>query len=524
MQALAACEARGADFAQVYRYQYVIARNRVTTPGLKAHQFAGYHVHAGSGQPVSRVRDRHGMAFGLLLGLGVDPGGLVTPNRRIEAVDLSGSDPLGSIERWLDDLAGRWTLLAATNGARRIYCDPSGSNGVVFNPHNERIASSTLLCLDDPVQLHPDYDHRLVESGGAKYTLFDTRDIRVRRLNPSCYLDLASFAETRYWPRPDWAGSLPRSSGELYDEIIASASHVTQTLIGSFPTALPLSGGRDSRLLAGFAGRAIHKVGQVYTHINNYGTRQDAAIGALVAETLGTPHEVHDYRTVRPSPADLERLCTDFQIGLGHDAQPPGEVRNGTALQLADGALVLRGHQTDILRAVLLDRPGPDGRANLRWQIKRLMPVPFASFDGEVYGRFRPRYAQWLHGLPDHAQEKSIDLMFLEVYYSSSIGAIFPALNRNFYISPFNSRRLIQLAMSINDDYRKRSFAVDDLLYRMNPALHHVPLDYETGALIDDLASPAYQRAAARVRISRTVQRAASLGAPAAHRLPRAGS
>lgn len=520
MQALAACVARGAEFAQVYRYQYVISRAALETPGMQAHQFAGFHVRAGSGLPVARVRDRHGMAFGLLLGIGVDPGGPVTPNRRIGSVDLSEDDPLEEIEQWLDHVAGRWTFLASAGGVRRIYCDPAGSNGVVYNPETGRVGSSPLLCIDDEVRDCRGYDHRQIETEGGKYTLFATRDARVRRMNPSCHLDLISFAETRYWPREDWQDTLPATRAEVYEEIIATASRATQALIRSYPCALPLSGGRDSRLLAGFAGRAIHQVGQVYTHVNNYGTRQDAAIGALVAETLGVPHEIHDHRDSRADAETLARLRCEFQIGLGHDAEPPGEIANGVALRLADGALVLRGHQTDILRAVLLDQPGPRGRANLRWQIKRLMPVPFASFTNRVYRRFRPLYLDWLQGLPASARDKSIDLMFLEIYYPSSIGAIFPALNRNLYLSPFNSRRLVLLAMSIDDAYRKASFAVDDLLFRMNPALHHVPLDYETGALIDDLADPAYCRAAARVRMTRTARRALQTGAGAV-RVPR---
>lgn len=524
MQAMAACEARGADFARVYRYQYVIARAAIDLPGMKVHQFAGYHIRAGSGLPVARLRDRHGLTFGYVLGIAVGPEGLITQNRRIDTVDLSAEDPFRTIEDWLDNLAGRWTLIAAAGGVRRIYCDPAGSNGVLYNRRNGRVGSSLLLCLDDPVQDRPDYDHHLVEKEGAKYTLFDTRDTRVRRLNPSCHLDLSNLSECRYWPRNDWQDSLPATRAQMHEEIIGTASAVIQTLIQSFPCALPLSGGRDSRLLAGFAGHAIHKVGQVYTHVNNYGTRQDAAIGALVAETLGVPHEIHDHREVRPDTATRARLCNEYQIGLGYDADPPGEVRNGMVTHLADGALVLRGHQTDVLRAVMLDKPGPAARADLRWQVKRLMPVPFSRFTGEIYRRFRPRYARWLRALPPSVRDKSVDMMFLEIYYPSSIGAIFPALNRNFYIAPFNSRRLVSLAMSFDDDYRKNSFVVDDLLFAMNPALHNVPLDYETGALIDDLSDPAYRRAASRARMIRTSQRAALEGGSRAEARPRAGA
>lgn len=69
--------------------------------------------------------------------------------------------------------------------------------------------------------------------------------------------------------------------------------------------------------------------------------------------------------------------------------------------------------------------------------------------------------------------------MFAEIYYSSSLGVTFPAMTRNFYLSPFNSRQLIGLALAIDDEYRHQSKAVDDMLLRLSPELAAVPIDYE---------------------------------------------
>ena len=176
----------------------------------------------------------------------------------------------------------------------------------------------------------------------------------------------------------------------------------------------------------------------------------------------------------------------------------------------------MRGHQTDILRAVFLDRNGEAARAELIWQVKRLMPVPYPEFTRKVYRLFSKRYKAWLDGLPKCVQAKSVDMMFAEIYYCSSLGVTFPGLVRHFYLSPFNSRRMIGLCMSIDDEYRHESLAVDDLIYRLNPALHHVPLDYETGALLDDLEDPIYRRAAVRMRVMKTTARAAAVSSRAA--------
>ncbi|WP_143092405.1 hypothetical protein [Sulfitobacter brevis] len=478
---------------------------------MRAHGFAGLHVHTGASLRTARLRDVHGKVFGLLLGIAVGPDGLVTQNQHIDSIDLTRSDAFTAIENLLTHFAGRFTLIAAQGRDRRVYGDAVGMNGIVYNPTLQRVAASVPLCIDDAVQDHPDYNHHLCETEGGKYTFFDTRDRRVRRMNPSCYLDLANFAETRFWPPSNGLGPLPSSLTDTYDEIISIASHSTQTLLQSFPCVLPLTGGRDSRLIAAFAGNDMHRAVQIYTHVTNYSSRQDAAIAALVAQTLGGRLCVHDRRITHVPQVRRDRMRDEFQLALGYDAAPPSELRTGVVTHLPFDALVLRGHQTDILRAVFSDFRGPTGRAALRWQVKRLMPVPYARFTNAEEQRFTHRYAAWRDALPYALRDHSTDLMFTELYYPSSVGATFPALNRNFYISPFNSRRLISLAMSIDEQYRHESLAVDDLVYRMNPALHNVPIDYETGASLDDLNDPHYCAAAVQARASRTEARAGGL-------------
>lgn len=512
MLALDRCAARGVDFASAFRYQYVIARRQLDAPGFNHRVFAGHHIHSGPALPVTQLHDRQGLPIGVLLGLAADDAGHVGDHRRLMRLDTADPAAFDRLEDWIDGLAGRWTLLVAIGTQVRLYCDPSGMNGVVYNRSLRRVASSVTLCVDDALQDHPHYDHVLNETEGAKYTLGDTRDLRVRRLNPSFHLDMRRLVETRFWPRADSLAA-PAALGDHYDRIIATARARIESLVDAAPCILPLSGGRDSRLIAGFAGRAAHRMAGVFTHVTNYGTRRDATIAGTLAAELGVPHRVLDYRETRVPAADLAALRDGYQVALGWDATPPDEYRLGLVLDLPEGAAILRGHQTDILRAVFRDRPGDAGRADLRWQIKRLMPVPYRQYTGQVYRRFRKRYAHWAATLPPWARDRQIDMMFAEIYYPSSLGSTFPALFRNFYLSPFNCRRLIGMSMAINEDYRHQSLAVDDLLYRMGPGLHHVPLDYEMGASIDGFDDPVHRRALVRRRAMQTATRTAGLAA-----------
>lgn len=511
MLALSRCAARGVEFAQAFRYQYVIARRKVDAPGFAYRAFARHHVYTGPALPVTQLQDRNGLAVGLLLGRAADAEGLLPATRRIDAFATTEDEPFDRLERWLDDLSGRWTLIAAIGEEVRLYSDPTGMNGVVYNRQLRRVAASLTLCLDDEVQLNPDYKHAQIETEGAKYTLFDTRDVRVRRMNPSCYLDLRSFAETRFWPRPETFAA-PASLAAHYDEIIATA----QARIAAFATGaacvLPLSGGRDSRLIAGFAGPAAFAMAEVYSHVTKYATRRDAVIAGEVAATLGLRHKVLDLRQTRHPQADLDRLRDSFQVALGYDANPPDEYRLGIVLDLPEDAVMLRGHQTDILRAVYGDYRTPEGRADLGWQIRRLKPVPYHCCGPKVVRRFGGRYQAWIDTLPETARDRQADLMFLEIYYPSSIGASFPALYRNFYLSPFNCRRLVGMAMAIDEDYRREAWPVTDMLYRMNPGLHDIPFDNEMPASMDSFANPAARAALVADRRAATLARAGTLG------------
>ncbi len=519
MQALAECATRGVDFAVAFRYQYAISRQPVEAAGFNVHPFAGHFVSTGNAVRVSRLRDAHGMSFGLLLGIAVDGGGLLGAECSIPDIDCHDEAPFAALEGWLETLTGRYTLLAAIGGDVRVYCDATGMNGVVYNRKLRRVAASLYLAIDDAVMERPDYDHAAVAERGAKYTLFDTRDRRVRRLNPNCWLDLRTFRETRFWPRADQSFHLDKADyAEAYSQIIDAGRHVTEALIAGLPCALPITGGRDSRIIAGFAQGRLGRLRHVFTHITNYGTRKDAAIARHVADALRVPLEVHDFKTDRIPADDLARETAIWQVATGLDGPPPTNVGKGVSRFLAEDTVILRGHQTDILRAVFLDRKGEAARADLIWQVKRLMPVPYPEFTRKIFRRFGARYKAWVDALPGCVREKSVDMMFAEIYYCASLGLTFPGLVHHFYLSPFNSRRMIGLSMSFDDEYRHESLAVDDLIYRMNPALHHVPLDYETGALLDDLEDPAYRRAVVRLRVMKTTARAAAVSARVATR------
>lgn len=483
IEAVRICKQRNVAFKTAFRLQYLVSEDGTLNLPMTRTAIGRWTVYSGSGLGLATLRDRAGVAFAVLLGIAVDETGLIGTEHRVMTLDTHAPSFFDDFEAWLKPVAGRYTIVLNAAESSRIYCDPVGMNGVVYEPSIRQVASSTLLCLNRPVIEHPLYDHQINETEGGKYTLFHTRDAHVRRMNPNAWLDLDDFSEHRFWPRNETFDTPMSALGDIYDEITQRARHSIAAIVGGpFKTSLPMSGGQDSRLLAVLAGPSMKKIDQVYSHINNYVGRIDAGVARSVCRQIGRRHEIHDRKRVKPDPDQIDESTRYFQTAAGVVTPIPDELRTGVVERLLPGSVMLRGHQTDLLRGVFLDRLGARGRENFVWQIKRLLIVPRKKFTLDIYQRFLPEYQTWYDSLPQTARHKSVDFMFVEVYYSASLGVTFPGLHRNFYMSPFNSRRLIELCISIDDTYRRASDAVNDLVLRLNEKVHDVPFDFEVGA------------------------------------------
>jgi hypothetical protein len=477
-------------FDDAFRWQYLLTQRDIAQTALLRHTFASWNVYVGNGVQIARLFDVNDEQIGLFIGIGVAQDGLIEGDHRVGSLDATQSTFFTDFENWLFYVAGRYNVLVARDDDARFYSDPVGMNGTVFCTTERQVAASLALCINRDIVDHPLYDHTHIENGKGNYSLFHTRDKDVHRANPNAYLSLSDFRETRFWPRDEpFTTSRPRA--EVYDEIITRTASVIRAINAAYTTALPLSGGQDSRLLAAIAGDQLGDIEQKFTHIHNYAGRIDATIAGKMAQVLEIKHEVHDKRDYKSNRSTIGRAQAEYDTALGYTAPIKDEVKEDIHRGVTDGAVVLRGHQTDLLRAVFIDKPGAEGRASLRWQVKRLLIVPRKEFDSKIHGRFAPEYKAWIASLPCNVRDYQVDLMFVEIYYSATIGASFPAMSRNFLMSPFNSRHMIALSLSIEEQYRRDSLAVNDILLALNPALHDVPFDYEFGGsrdldLIDD--------------------------------------
>lgn len=502
------CERDGIDFNHVFRYQFAASKQNLDGFMSPPFPLGGWKIYFGSGLPLVNIKDKSGKVVGVVAGI------CFSDHVHADSVTLdflggSGQGQVEAFSQWVVALGGRYTVFVTIQGKVLVYTDPVGMNGLVYNRADQIVGSSPLVCVTDELQWNDHYNKDDVLSGVSKITLFETSDVRVRRCNPNCYLDLDKFTETRFWPlvpiEPCSQGDIRSILEGIYERANASVAGI----VDQHDCLVPVSGGMDSRLMIAMAGSSVGKVKQFFTHIFNYASRIDATIAGNICKRLQLPFVTYDKRNIELDEAWVEEQRKIVAITTGFSAPLPRETQYGLTKSLPEDHVILRGHQTDIMRAVFLDRIQDKARTNFRWQVKRLLIVPFKKFTDEIFLKFLPQYEEWYESLPAVNEPHSIDLMFLEIYYASTIGVTFPALHHNFYMSPFNSREFIAEAMKLPKEYRKNGHAVFDFLMIQNPTLAEVPFDFEFGGKreLDDIDDILQMREMVKQRIDDTLQR-----------------
>lgn len=498
-------EAANLDFASIFAYQYVVGPRGKSIAGMDQLEIADVTVNVGRKLHRAVLLDGQGRLFGHILGIAVAPNGLINGEVSVDTLNLDDPAVFDRLAEYLNDVAGRYVLICAAGQEKRLYTDPVAMIGCCVNAKDRLAGSSLGLVLERDVIPHPKYDHEAVRSRGAKYAFFHTYDAHVTRLNGSFYLDLANFADYRFWPREEHFERPQSEYGAIYDEIIAASRHNMKEIIAHFPTSLPISGGSDSRLLVAFAGESLKDVTQCYTHITNYSTRYDNAVATLIAQQQNVAHETHSWRAPAPPPRSRVAYRKDyrsFMTAAGAPVGLPDELRRNVHQFLGKDHVVLRGHLTDLLRAVFVFTTKRQRWKDLDWQMQRLFPVPMAEFTPDVFERFRPDFVAWHRTLPAAAREHPVDFMFIEMYYNATVGFTFNGFHEQFYMSPFNSRRLIELSLAINVDYRRTIGPVDDIIYRIDRGLCEIPYYKEAGADLAALAPEAPWKEISKARMA----------------------
>lgn len=463
-----------AAIGDLYSYQFaLVPDDSWLLDGFVSRPFGDQRLTHCPKLEVTTIYDRGGNDIGYCLGIAVDRVGVRLDNTRTLDAEKGAANFWDTIETFALELAGRWLLLVRNGVQARIYGDASGMYNCVYDPVKGGVGSTLLLSLMREIKESKEVDYRETLSHGLRMPFGRTRDAHAKRLSVNHYLDLNHWTEARFWPAP---GDFKEVDSGGEEEVIASLrdrlAAVFAGIVTSTPTSIGVSGGFDSRNLVAAGKDTLGHVKSFFALTHNFNSRTDFACASSMMKALGFSVDRHMKDPVPYTESELNdrnaRFGASTGYAIGLHAWTNIKYRSGPE----PGHIVFTGNVMEALRAAhwkseSANRPNP-----FKFGLKRCLFTK--KFDEEFVAHWLPVYKDWVAALPNDAKKRYIDVLFSE-HNLPNLGTLFFSHQNNFWMCPFNDRKLIRLSASLPVAYRFSEKANMSLLALAAPELLDVP-------------------------------------------------
>lgn len=318
--------------------QFVLARTLDAPSGWDSQVIAGWTLATHPTLPVVTVDDPHGTPIGWLLGYPITPEAeLLVDGGRI----TMSADPLDLVE----ELGGRFLAVFAGTEQPRIYPDAAGTYASVYCPSLGIAASTPSLIPYDTTTLDRT---ELVEQldipwTGSMYPVGLTPRHGIHRLLPNHHLDLQRWEMVRHGPRWDPPGTV--TVEEAASRIAAVTRRNLAALLGRFPCSLPLTAGRDSRMLLACSRQWSEELELYTVALPGLEAATDCGVAARISRRMGLYH-----RRIRMRPPDDDDLERWLHRTAGSVGEPRGWAGSTTYRSIDRRRVRLLGNIGDIAR------------------------------------------------------------------------------------------------------------------------------------------------------------------------------
>ena len=460
IEAIRMCRNTGRNFAEVFRRQYVLTRDKDLCPEewtLRTH--AGWHLCHCPDLPVVEIKDAAGNCAGWLLGIAIPPaGGLLSDDPTLPSAPC---DPgfWNDTEEMIAGLAGRYLVMVWNGEKGRIYTDPVCDLALVFDPETQMAASSVFMCLNRELEENPRVSFRGPIKGQHNFALQQTADRAVRRAMANHYLCLRTFGMVRFAPRDtaSFEGS-PETLHDACTAMNARLGQIMEVLLTRFEACVPVTGGQDSRMLLASCLPYLDEAKAFYTHHSgNKNSGFDCLIAQEIGQLLGIDVQIVDVAkgALRDqlSGRAARRLYWTLLIATGYQLAggSPGDKLAST--QAPAGDLIIRGNVMELLRA----NQWPAGEFtnfSLNQGLAKLRVAPRITAEAEA--EWGPDYLAWRETLPEAARPRTYDFAFCELLLPNTMGGWLIGQRSHFVMNAFNDRSLIETAISLPPKMRRR--------------------------------------------------------------------
>ena len=291
------------DSNLLFRRQFLLTPDTCSSFGHWQHiQVGSFHLYAHPDVQLSTVTSADTKITVSLVGYIIDPDYPQRSNTDILNTIADFADSVEKISEYMCSVSGRFVLILNTAKETLLFHDPCGLRTVYYTQYDGKIfVGSEPNILKEVIPLME--GERFSSYFGSSYaktkiehwipsgcSLFE----EVHHLIPNHYLRFSTLEQTRYWP----ARILPRRQ---VDEVVADATDLLKRLMiaanNRFKLALPLTAGRDSRMLLG-ASKSISS--EIYFYTLQYrdlsSRSNDIKIPTELLRSLGLRHNLIDCR------------------------------------------------------------------------------------------------------------------------------------------------------------------------------------------------------------------------------------
>lgn len=455
----------------------------------------------------------HRNASAVLIGYALDPAHPERSNRDVLDDLLTCVDGPGQVARYLRRLSGRFVLVITLGDDTLAFHDPCGLRSVFYVQRDGRLHLGS----------QPSILQRAVRLEGTKTLRLYQRSQYSRRLEawlpagcglykgvgqllPNHFLRLSTATQQRYWPdRP----IVRRNADEAAVEAANLLRRVVLAARARFELALPLTAGRDSRLILA-ACRDIAQ--EVFYYTLQYRelvpSSWDIAVPAKLLRSLGLGHHVIDCR--QPiDPAFAEVYAASNALAQVDDW---GTIASAMRSAYPDRRVCLKGNCAEICRCAYYKTGKHAPITNASDLVSRIaggneLPFVLEQMDG------------WFSQAQPAAKAAGMDILDL-FYWEHRMGSWQAQSQREWDLvqetfSPFNHRQLLETMLGVPVGSR---CAPDYALYHrmfqaLWPAVLCQPLNPPSGARsrakrillrlgLKDAAAGAYRAMRRRCRTS----------------------
>jgi hypothetical protein len=472
--------------------QFLLGRSESLAPGGWAvRRSAGWCLATHPTLPVLEIRAREGALLGWLLGYPIGPDGTLLSADSLLPFALSVRDGASQFERALYALGGRFAAVFGLPWTPRVYLDPCGSLAVVFCPEEGIVTSNPMLI---PYSEKTRANAGLIEVIGRAdlgyYPYGLTPRCGIERLLPNHVLDLSTWEASRHWPSSEDLATM-KDTAVAVSEIASILERQITAVVRGRPTYIALTGGRHTRMMLACAQRHLDSVTFFTMQVPGAEARLDVDIAKQMAKRFGLAHETLPWD--EPTRSDLDEWL--YRTGGCVVGDPAQAVR------------ILR--QLDPGRGVLSGIAGSVADAD--WWTKRQLRARTVSVDDLLNAYRLPpmsniseRVGRWLSGLPTRNTLDVLGLRSLEQRLAGWGGPQeYGYAGDAFVLSPYCHRRIVQLKLTLPEDYRWRDQLHVDLLNLRWPQLLMVPFDKSYGFRDAPLSTRVMRRVRRHVTLPR---------------------